>query len=158
MTPRRIILFFGTAVFLTLSAAPSAAQIVERKITTTSDATTVEALEKRIEALENLVAQLRQQTAFIKSVNPLVLDASGAAVTIKGGQVLLEAGTVLDVRAGSNLSLRASSAMSMDASAAVDIRGSVVKLNGGLRPVACAGAILNGQTPPCGSSVLVPQY
>ena len=173
MTSTRTIIL-GTALTLTLSSVPSGAQIVERRTTLSSEATTIEALVKRIESLENTVAQLRQQTAFIKSVNPLVLDASGAAVTVRGGQILIESATAFDARAGSNVSIRASSAMMIDAAAGLDLKGSVVKLNGGSRPVACAGVVVNGQTAPssgpadhshsvavplpgCGTSVLVPQ-
>jgi hypothetical protein len=174
MRPNRIILFVGSAVSLTLSALPSSAQIISTRIGTTTDAATIDALTKRIETLESMVAQLQQQTAFIKSVNPLVLDASGAAVTVRGGQMLLEAGTGLDIRAGGNATIRGSSAVSVDATAGLDLKGAFVKLNNGDRPVACAGAIVNGTTatgasgrldhshsmavplPACGSTVLVP--
>jgi hypothetical protein len=198
MRPNRIILFVGSALSLTLSALPSSAQIISTRIGTTTDAATIDALTKRIETLESMVAQLQQQTAFIKSVNPLVLDASGAAVTVRGGQMLLEAGTGLDIRAGGNATIRGSSAVSVDAGTGLDIRaggnatirgssavsvdatagldlkGAFVKLNNGDRPVACAGAIVNGTTatgasgrldhshsmavplPACGSTVLVP--
>ena len=172
MTPNRIILFFGPAVFLTLSAGPAAAQIIDR-LAIQPDASTIEALTKRIQTLEGLVAQLQQQTAFIKSVNPLVFDASGAAVTIRGGQFSLEAQTGFDIRAGGNTTVRAGSLMTIDATGALDLKGSVVKLNDGSRPVACAGAMINGVTgsgggrlehshaiavalPACAASVLVP--
>jgi len=173
MTPNRIILFFGPAVFLTLSTGPSAAQIVERRLAVPSDAATIDALVKRIETLESTVAQLQQQTAFIKSVNPLVFDASGAAVTVRGGQISLEAASGFDITAGGNATVRANSLMTIDAAAGLNLKGSVVKLNDGSRPITCAGAMLNGATgsgggrlehthtiavalPACSATILVP--
>ena len=173
MTPNRIILFFGPAVFLTLSAGPSAAQIVERRIAAPSDAAAIDALVKRIETLEGLVAQLQQQTAFIKSVNPLVLDASGAAVTIRSGQFSIEATSGFEIRAHSNATVRSGGLMTIDATGGVDLKGAVVKLNNGSRPVACGGAMLNATSasssgrlehshplavplPACSATVLVP--
>lgn len=155
MTRNRAILFFGAAMFLTLSASPSRAQIIDRRATVPSDATTIEALMKRVEALESQVAQLKQQTAFIKSVNPLVFDAAGAAISIRGGSIRFDVATGFDVMAGSNASLRAGNAMNVEAAAGLDLKGSVVKLNGGGRPVACAGS--TGTPAVCGVSVLVPQ-
>jgi hypothetical protein len=110
---------------------------------------------KRVESLESQVAQLRQLTAFIKSANPLVLDASGAAISIRGGSISLDVATGFDVRAGSNASIRAGSTMNVEAAAGLDLKGAVVKLNGGARPIACAGT--TGTPAICGVSVLVPQ-
>lgn len=173
MTPNRIILFFGPAVFLTLSACPSAAQIIDR-LSIQPEAATIDALTKRIQTLEGIVAQLQQQTAFIKSVNPLVLDASGAAVTIRGGKFSLEGGGDFDIKAGGNATIRITSVMTVDAAAGLDLKGSLIKLNGGDRPVVCAGAMVNGATgsagggrldhshpiavplPACSATVLVP--
>jgi hypothetical protein len=146
MTPNRTILFFGPAVLLTLSAGPSAAQIIQNRLAAPSDAATIDALTKRIETLESMVAQLQQQTAFIKSVNPLVFDASGAAVTIRGGQFSLEAASGFDIRSGGSATIRGGSAVTVDAAAGLDLKGAVIRLNGGDRPVACAGATMNGAT------------
>ena len=172
--PNRIILFVSSAVLLTLSALPSSAQIIgTRTITSPTDAATIDALTKRIQTLESIVAQLQQQTAFIKSASPLVLDASGAAVTIRGGQISVDAASGFDIRAGSNATIRGGALVTVDGAGGLDLKGSVVKLNNGDRPVACAGAMMNGSTasgggrldhthtvavplPACGSTVLVP--
>ena len=132
-----------------------------RTAITTAPDTTILALTHRIEALEALVAALQQKTAFIKSVNPLVLDP-GADVTILGGQISLEARTTmnlrggtnteiragnqllvnssgpLDVRGGSGLTLRSGSSLLVEAGSMLDLKGSMVRHNGGTAPVACA--------------------
>ena len=169
----RIILFVGSAMLPALSAAPSSAQIISTRISSPTDAATIDALTKRIETLERMVAQLQQQTAFIKSVNPLVLDGSGGTVTVLGGQISLVATAGFDIRAGGNATIRGSGAVTVEGAGGLDLKGAFVKLNNGDRPVACAGVTVNGATasssgrldhshsiaiplPACGSTVLVP--
>ena len=174
MRSNRIILSVGLALSLALSALPSSAQIaVPTRTISPTDATTIDALTKRIAALESAVAQLQQQTAFIKSASPLVLDASGAAVTIRGGQISVDAASGFDIRAGSNATIRGGALVTVDGAGGLDLKGAFVKLNNGDRPVACAGVTVNGATasssgrldhshsiaiplPACGSTVLVP--
>jgi hypothetical protein len=133
-------------LLLATPAANASAQIRDpilgtRTAITTSPDTTILALTHRIEALESLVAALQQKTAFIKSSNPLVLDA-GSDLTIRGNAVVVEAGTTLGIRSGSNASIMSSSRLDILASTILDLSGRPVRHNGGTSPIACAPSML----------------
>lgn len=129
-----------------------------RTAITTAPDTTILALTHRIEALESTIAQLQQKLAFIKSVNPLVLDP-GADVTIKGGRVSLEAQNSLDVKAGSNSTIQSWGNLIVESKGMLDLKGMQVRHNAGTMPVACTPPYAGGGNAlpgPCSLNVLVP--
>jgi len=167
MRSLRSILYVGFVASATIANAqiisPSRIAIAPAPV----DSTVIK-LTQRVEALEAMVAQLQQKVVFVKSVAPLVLDAGGD-MTIRGGQISvdatgalsLRAGTVLGVAAGSDLnlrsysntSLRSGNLLSVEASGVLDLKGSTVRHNGGGVPIACAPS---GTVVPCNPSVGVP--
>lgn len=164
MTYTRLVLFVGLLLsFARTTPVDAQIQTLSRTAIATTDST-IDRLTKRIEALESTVAQLQQKIAFIKSVSPLVLDASADAVTIRGAQISFEAsgglnaraGTTVDLTAGSNLTLRGTGNTTIrsggqtlvEAAAVLDLKGSSIRHNGGTVPVACAASTATGQTAP----------
>src|SRR5215208_3431279 len=107
--------------------------------TTTTPDSTIYLLTKRIEALESIVAQLQQKTAFIKSASPLMFDAGGD-LSIRGGQVSVDAMSTFSLRAGAGASIRSGNQLLVEASSVLDLKGSSIRHNGGTAPVACAGS------------------
>ena len=162
MTRTRLVIFAGLLLSF-VHATPTDAQIetLSRTAITTSDST-IDRLTKRLAALENTVAQLQQKIAFIKSVSPLMLDAGTDGISIRGGQISIDAHGAFNLRAGSgaqiesgsdltlkggaNTFVRSSGQLLVQAGAILDLKGSSVRLNGGTFPVACAGSAANGQT------------
>ena len=147
MTHTRVVL--SAALLLSFAGAtPAIAQLTTTLSTRTAIApvdSTVDKLTKRVEALESLVAQLQQKTAFIKSVNPLMIDP-GADVNIRGTHISLEAGVGLEMKATTGLVIKSGNQIYLDATGLLDLKGSSVRHNGGSVPVACALSTANGQT------------
>ncbi|HZJ01334.1 MAG TPA: hypothetical protein VFD22_11795 [Gemmatimonadaceae bacterium] len=134
----RLTLSIALLIFLTLPTNTNA-QIVSR-LSLTSPDTTILALTHRIEALEATVAQLQQKLAFIKSVSPLVFDAGGD-MTIRGGQISVEAAAAFSLRAGTNASIRSGNQLLVDAAGPLDLKGNNIRHNGGSVPVVCAASV-----------------
>lgn len=152
----RLILCVVPALFLASATTANAQILSPSRLSVVSPDTTIAALTKRIEALESTVAQLQQKLAFIKSVNPLVLDPGGD-ITIRGALVTLEAGNNLTIRSSAAASIRSGSTLLIEAGATLDLKGATVRHNGGSVPIACAASVVNGQTiSPCSPSVGVP--
>ena len=152
----RLILCVVPAVFLAGATTANAQILSPSRLSVVSPDTTIASLTRRIEALESTVAQLQQKLAFIKSVNPLVLDPGGD-VTIRGGMLTLDAGSNLSIRSGAAGSIRSGSTLLIEAAATLDLKGATVRHNGGSVPIACAASVVNGQTvSPCSTSVGVP--
>jgi hypothetical protein len=129
-------------------ATPAVAQLTTTLSTRTLTApvdSTVDKLTKRVEALENTIAQLQQKLAFIKSVNPLMIDP-GADVYIRGTHISVDASVGLEMRAATGLAVKSGNQIYLDATGLLDLKGSSVRLNGGGVPVACALSTVNGQT------------
>ena len=123
--------------------------------------TSAAALLKRIEALESTIAQLQQKLAFVKSVNPLVLDAgvnTGVDLTLRGARVTVEASN-FDLKAGASSTISSQGTLTVEARDILDLKGLMVRHNAGTMSIACY-AYSNGQyanaVGPCSGKVLVP--
>ena len=145
MSYSRLVLCLGLCAFFTsVRTADAQIETLSRTGTSTTDAA-IAALTKRIEALENTVAQLQEKLAFIKSVNPLVLEPGGD-LTIRANQISLDAGMGVSLRAGAGASIRSGSTLLIEAAATLDLKGNSVRHNGGTMPIACIASTVNGQT------------
>lgn len=135
------------ALLLLLAPAMNASAQITTLSTRTAIApdTTITVLTRRIEALEATIAELQQKLAFIKSVNPLVLDPGGD-VRIRANQIELDAGMAFTLRAATGATINSSNTVLIQAGAALDLKGSSIRHNNGSVPIACAASTVSGQT------------
>jgi len=162
------------AVILLAAPGIARAQIAPTKYQTlTSTSPTTDQLLTRIVALEARVAQLESLLSLVNG--QLVLDGKTAPVLIRGGSVTIQpdgaltlrSGTSMTIGSSSSILLRGGSAVSVEGMSGLDLKGALITLNGGTKPVACAGSITTSvpgmtthahQLTPqgCGTSILVP--
>ncbi|MDP1947327.1 MAG: hypothetical protein Q8L77_07485 [Nitrospirota bacterium] len=124
-------------------------------------------IEQQVGLLQQQVSMLQTQLAMLQAavqVTPSGVKLQGPTVTILGGVVTIEAqnnvalraGSNVDVRTGvnlsvstggntsvqtgANLSLRSGAGTLVQASAPLDLKGSMISLNGGTKPLATVGS------------------
>ena len=115
-------------------------------------------LDQTVALLQQQVQTLAAQVAALQSV--LKVTSTGATLqaptlsllslegtTIRSGKaIIVDAGTSIDTRSSTSTSIRAGSTALLEAAAGLDLKGSLIKHNGGNRPLATVGsAIGNGQ-------------
>lgn len=105
----------------------------------------VSELEKRVAALEKQNAELRR---FIL--------VNGDNLTIKAPQTLsLQAGASLDARAAMNVLVKATGEGTFESGSTTRVKGPVVRLNGGAKPVARLGDPVKVMSPASGDGKIV---
>lgn len=134
-------------------------------------------IEQQVGFLQQQVSMLQTQLTMLQAavqVTPSGVKLQGPTVTILGGVVTIEAqnnvalraGSNVDVRTGvnlsvstggntsvqtgANLSLRSGAGTLVQASALLDLKGAMISLNGGTKPLATVGSHV--QVPPGSSS------
>jgi len=170
---KRVLQLSIVAAVLLAGPHAVAAQLINKQ-QYLSTAPTTDQLLTRIVALEARIAQLESMLALVNG--QVVLDGKSGPVLIRGGSVTIMPDGALNLRSGASMNIgasmsllvRASSAMSVEAAAGLDLKGSTISLNGGTKPVACAGSVTTpvaaGAAPHvhvltpqgCGATVLVP--
>ncbi len=109
-------------------------------------------LEQKVAFLEQQVQILMAQVAALQSV--LKVTATGAvlqaptlsllsieATTIRSSKgVAIDAGTSIDMRSSTSTSIRAASTTLIEGSASLDLKGAIIKHNGGGKPLATIGS------------------
>lgn len=115
-------------------------------------------VEQRLSALQQQVQVLQTQVAALQSVlkvtststtlqGPTLFLMSTSGTTIQSGAgINISSGGNLAIQSQANASLRAGAAAAFETSGQLDLKGAVVKLNGGGKPVATVGsAVANGK-------------
>jgi hypothetical protein len=109
-------------------------------------------LDQKVAFLEQQVQTLMAQVAALQSV--LKVTATGAvlqaptlsllsieATTIRSSKgVAIDAGTSIDMRSSTSTSIRAASTTLIEGSASLDLKGAIIKHNGGGKPLATIGS------------------
>lgn len=160
-----------------LLAAPVEAQL--RTTSTSELETLVKSLQSQVNSLQSQVTNLQSQVTslqsqantnvgFTKSGSTYTLDAGTGAVIIKGYTLSLEGSTSATIKSTStsiegaaSLALKSSSSAILQAGSTLDLKGSLIKLNGGAKPILASPA--TGSSPagpvaihPQASTVFVP--
>ena len=131
---RRTKLIVATGLVVGLVAAFASAQDQTKLPVTLSENTE---LQKRIIALEQRVGTLEQQNAELRRF-----------ITVSGGNTLaIKAPAGVSLEAGTTLKLRGAASAVLESSAITQVKGGMVRLNGGAKPVAHLGDIVVGANP-----------
>jgi hypothetical protein len=95
-------------------------------------------LEQRLAKLESVIKVENDGSVTIECNNKIKIRAATS--------VEIEAATTVIVKGGANVEVQASASLNLKAAAVVNVQGSVVKLNGGNRPLARVGDIVLNPT------------
>jgi hypothetical protein len=153
-----------------LLAAPVHAQLRTTSISELE--TLVKSLQSQVSSLAQQTTQLQQQVTtlqnqvnntvgFTKSGNNYTLNAGTGAVVIKGYTLNLEGTTSASIKStsttveGLTLLLKSSSSAALQAGTTLDLKGSLIKLNNGGKPVLAQPAV--GVALPTGLVNIKPQ-
>ena len=146
---RCLVLLLGVTV--TGAAVP----IAELMVRPVPAAPTVEQqLAQLQQQLQSLQAQLAAMQAIVQ-VTPSSTAGQEPNLTIAAGNIVLRASNDLATVSGSSTSIQASAAVDLRASSGMVLRaagplaldGSIVRLNGGARPVATVGSVVQTTVP-----------
>ncbi len=128
-------------------------------------------LDRQVAALQQQVAALQEQLKALQSVVRLTdtgVVLTGPAVTIAAGTIVVDADGNLNLEAnnlsavvqrdttlnnGMSLTITSDSTATLQSRGPVDVKGTLVRLNGGTRPVATQGSLV--QTTPSGAAQIV---
>jgi len=97
-----------------------------------------QAPEQQIILLQQQVQALQAQIAALQSV--LQIAPNGAVTIQSPATVTIRAGTNIAVSAGQNLSVRGSAATTIEGAGTLDLKGGLIKHNGGTKPLATVGS------------------
>lgn len=112
----------------------------------------VQALEKRVAQLQQQVDVLTAQLGALQSVlkvtptgatlqAPTVTMIASEGLALQSGKgVTVTAGTSLDVRAAMATSIRSGMSTLLEGAGSLDLKGGVLRLNGGTKPIATIGS------------------
>jgi hypothetical protein len=174
---RELILIAGLLCTLTASTLASAAEeVTDRAVPGLSSTlqqpalpprATIPALtvEQQLIALQQQVQSLQAQVAALQSVLKVtptgatlqaptvsILSIEGIIVQSSKG-VAVTAGTGVAIRSNAGTSIRAGTTATIEASGTTDLKGAVVKLNGGTKPIATVGSLVQVPGQPTGQVV-----
>lgn len=108
---------------------------------------TVAQLQQQVQALTAQVAALQSVLkvtptgATLQAPTISLLSIDGTQIR-SGKGIAIDAGTDINMRSSSSTSIRAASTASIEASATLDLKGAVTKLNGGTKPLATVGSLV----------------
>ncbi len=95
------------------------------------------ALERKITATEQKVAALEQQNAQLR-----------AFITINGNSLTIKSAQALTIQAGAELLLKSNTVATLQSGNKTHVKGAMVQLNGGGKPVARVGDQVHVPQPP----------
>jgi hypothetical protein len=107
-------------------------------------------LEQRLAKLENAIKVGNDGSITIESNNKIKIKSS-SSVEIEGGATLV-------IKAGANVEIRAGGTLTLKGGAQTSVEGAIVRLNGGVMPVARVGDIVTtamGPAPIIGGNTTV---
>jgi hypothetical protein len=124
----------------------------------TSQADIIDNLSKQVAILSNEVKMLKNEIYKLKSSIPIgfakttdnryVFSANGANFEVgKEGEVTIKALKGLILESASNTEIKAGFNANISSSAAMDIKGAIIRLNGGSYPVSHVNSVVTGATP-----------
>lgn len=95
-------------------------------------------LDQQIRTLQQQVHALQTQIAALQSI--FKIAPNGAVTILSPTSVSVQAGTTISIGAGQNVSIQSSGTALIDGKGGLDLKGAVVKLNGGAKPLATVGS------------------
>lgn len=124
-----------------------------------------DSLDQRVAMLQQQVQALTAQVAALQSV----LKVSPAGVTIQAPTVTIlssegiamqsqktmsiKAGQNLSVDTGNTLTMKTGAATNIQSAGSLDLKGSILRLNGGIKPIATVGSLVQVPGQPTGQVV-----
>jgi hypothetical protein len=149
-------MFRTTTLTLTLLATLAAATAPARAQREVPTGQRSQTLERRIAQLETTVQLLTAQLAQLDNRVDEVESAGSSMIgfTQQGSALVLAHSGTVRIDAAGALEFRAGSTAKLEAATTLDVKGAVVILNGGGRPVSGSGHIVTGNVP-SGSGALV---
>lgn len=116
--------------------------------------------DQQIFALQQQVHALQAQIAALQSV--FKIAPNGAVTILSPTSVSVQAGTTVSIGAGQNISIQSPGTALVEGKSGLDLKGPVIKLNGGTKPLATVGSQVQIPGQPTGQvttgtqTVLVP--
>lgn len=162
----------STLVFLALmlayvaSPAFGADEVMERAVQSqvgvmqqvpqTSTSVQSATIEQQLAALQQQVQALQAQLTILQSVLKIASDGavtilSPASISIQAGKdISIGAGKNVSIGSGQNISVQGNGNALVQGKGVLDLKGTLIKLNGGSKPVATVGSQVHAQGLPIG--------
>lgn len=116
-------------------------------------------VEQQLAALQQQAQALQAQMAALQSVLKIASDGavtilSPTSISVQAGKdISIGAGTNVAIGAGQKVSVQGNGAVFVEGKALLDLKGPVIKLNGGTKPVATVGSQVQVPGQPIGQVV-----
>lgn len=104
--------------------------------------------DQQIFALQQQVQALQAQIAALQAV--FKIAPNGAVTILSPTSVSVQAGTTVSIGAGQNISIQSPGTALVEGKGGLDLKGMIVKLNGGTKPLATVGSQVQVPSQPIG--------
>lgn len=139
-------------------AVPGPLSPLQQQVPRSRNPLTAPTMEQQLAALQQQVQTLQMQVSTLQSVlkvtptettlqAPILILHSLNATTIRSNQgIAITAGSGIAVQSQTNTSIKAAGSATVETSGTMELKGALLKLNGGTKPLATVGSdVLNGK-------------
>lgn len=136
----------GAANEVTERAVPNAATIIQQPVHPSGTTIPTLTVDQRLAAMQQQMQALQTQMAILQSVLKIATDGavtiqSQKSVSVQAGTDLsIGAGKYLSIGAGQNVTVQGNGTALVEGKGGLDLKGTLIKLNGGSKPVAIVGS------------------
>lgn len=144
---------FGLILTITTASLSMAADVTERAVPNSGlNQPTVQAptapiptmtVEQRLAAMQQQITLLQSQIAALQSV--MKIGPTGAVSIVSNDSISMQSAKSVSIHAGQNVAIQSGGTSAVEGKGGLDLKGQIIKMNGGNKPIAMVGsAVGNG--------------